>query len=34
VLAVLVPAGGALVAYLILSLIFGTLRFGDLTGIP
>jgi membrane protease YdiL (CAAX protease family) len=33
-LAVLVPAGGALVAYLINSLILGAPRFGDLTGIP
>jgi membrane protease YdiL (CAAX protease family) len=34
VLAVLVPAGGALLAYLMLGLILGALRFGDLTGIP
>jgi membrane protease YdiL (CAAX protease family) len=34
VLAVLVPAGGALVAYLINSLILGAISFGDLEGVP
>lgn len=34
VLAALIPTGGALVVYLISSLIFGAVDFGDLTGIP